>query len=95
MATGRICGDRAHMRHMDHAERTRQLTAHLRAALLLSRANQYPSALVVIRSALEHHLMDRLVFLANRDLRIIPKVKKVDVPDSMASDSSARRSTLL
>lgn len=74
-----VPGDVAHMQHMDHAARAGQLAGHLRATLLLSDAHHYPSALVVVRSALEHHLMDRLVFLANKDLRIISKVKKVDL----------------
>src|SRR5688500_12008335 len=51
--------DTAHMQHMDHAKRVRQLAHHLRAVLLLSEANHYASALIVVRSALEHHLMDR------------------------------------
>ena len=72
-------GGVSHLQHMDHTKRAGQLAGHLRAALLLSEAHHYASALVVMRSALEHHLMDRLVFLANKDLRVVPKVKKDDV----------------
>jgi hypothetical protein len=74
-----VPGDTAHMQHMDHAKRARQLAHHLRAVLLLSEANHYASALIVVRSALEHHLMDRLIFLANRYIVTYTKVKKKDV----------------
>ena len=74
-----VPGDTAHMQHMDHAKRVRQLADHLRAVLLLSEANHYASALIVVRSALEHHLMDRLIFLANRYIVTYTKVKKKDV----------------
>jgi hypothetical protein len=75
-----VTGETAHMQHMDHAKRVRQLAHHLRAVLLLSEAHHYPSALVVVRSALEHHLMDRLIFLANRYIVTHTTVKKKDVP---------------
>ncbi len=71
-------GDVAHMQHMDHAKRAGQLAHHLRAALLLNDARYYPSALVVIRSALEHHLMDRLILLANRYIVVYTKSKQKD-----------------
>jgi hypothetical protein len=75
-----VPGDTAHMQHMDHAKRVHQLAHHLRAVLLLSEANHYASALIVVRSALEHHLMDRLIFLANRYIVTYTKVKKKDIP---------------
>ena len=75
-----VAGETAHMQHMDHAKRVRQLAHHLRAVLLLSEAHHYPSALVVVRSALEHHLMDRLIFLANRYIVTYTGVKRKDVP---------------
>lgn len=59
-------GDVVQMQHMDYAKRARQLAHHLRAALILNDSRYYPSALVVIRAALEHHLMDRLILLAKR-----------------------------
>lgn len=61
-----VHGPSMHMQHVDHAKRARQLGDHLRSVLILSDARRYPSALVLVRAALEHHLMDRLIFLANR-----------------------------
>lgn len=58
-------GGSMHMQHVDHAKRVRQLADHLRAVLDMSTAGHYASALVVVRAALEHHLLGRLLFLAN------------------------------
>jgi len=69
-------GSVMHMQHVEHAKRGHQLAGHLRAALLLSEAHHYPSAFVVLRAALEHHLMDRLIFLARRRILVYPKAKK-------------------
>lgn len=69
-------GTTSHMQHMDHVKRARQLAHHLRGALLLSDAHYYPSALVVVRAALEHHLMDRLIFLATRYVVTYTEVRK-------------------
>lgn len=69
-------GDAMHMQHVDHAKRARQLADHLRAVLALSDGLHYPSALVVVRAALEHHLMDRLIFLANRYVETYAGVTK-------------------
>lgn len=73
-----VHGNAVHMQHMDHAKRVRQLAEHLRAVLLLMEAHHYPSGLVVVRSALEHHLMDRLIFLATRRIVVYTGVKKKD-----------------
>ena len=73
-------GGTMHMQHVDYAQRAHQLAQHLRAALTLSDAHLYPSAMVVLRAALEHHLMDRLIFLATRHIVTYIKVKKADVP---------------
>jgi hypothetical protein len=69
-------GDTMHMQHADHATRAHQLAHHLRAALLLSEAHYYPSAFVVVRAALEHHLLDRLIFLARRRIVVYAKARK-------------------
>lgn len=71
-------GETTHMQHLDHAQRAHQLADHLRAALLLGDAHHYASALVVIRSALEHHLMDRLILLANRYIVTYTKARRKD-----------------
>jgi hypothetical protein len=78
-----VHGRTSHMQHMDHARRTRQLADHLRAVLALSDAGRYPSALVVVRTALEHHLMDRLIFLASRYVETY-SVRKPDIPKEEA-----------
>jgi hypothetical protein len=59
-----VLGRAEHMQHIDYRKRASQLADHLRAVLALSGARHYPSALVVVRAALEHHLMDRLIFLS-------------------------------
>jgi hypothetical protein len=61
-------GGTVHMQHVDFAKRGRHLSNHLGAARSLSRDGYYPSALVVVRAALEHHLLDRLLFLARHYL---------------------------
>lgn len=68
----------AHFAHMKFGERSRLLADHLTSALVLADSHHYPSALAVLRAALEHHLVDRLLFLANRYLQVYP-VKKEDV----------------
>lgn len=73
-----IQGKVGHMQHSDHAKRAQQLAHHLRAAMLLNDERYYPSALLVIRAALEHHLMDRLILLANRHIVTYTKAKKKD-----------------
>jgi hypothetical protein len=73
-----------HMQHLDHVKRARQLADHLRGVLALSDARRYPSALVVVRAALEHHLMDRLIFLANRHVEMYGGVTK----DTLAAEEA-------
>lgn len=73
--TGRV----AHMQHMDYAKRARQLAGHLRAVLALNETHHYPSALVVVRAALEHHLMDRLIFLSRLYVQTYGGIKKEQV----------------
>lgn len=59
-------GDTSHAWHMDWLDRGALLARHLSAALTLADANEYASALTVIRTALEHHLTDRLITSASR-----------------------------
>jgi hypothetical protein len=81
LASLSVHGRTMHEQHMEHARRTRQLADQLRAVLILNDAGRYASALVVVRAALEHHLMDRLIFLANRHVETYTGVKKADVPE--------------
>ena len=51
---------------MDWGDRLVNLSNHLGAILELTTARRYPSAFVVTRTALEQHLIDRLVFLGSK-----------------------------
>jgi hypothetical protein len=51
---------------MEWGDRLVNLSNHLGAILELTTARRYPSAFVVTRTALEQHLIDRLVFLATK-----------------------------
>lgn len=75
--------------HTKFAARSGELADHLSAAMLLSDARHYASALAILRTALEHHLADRLLFLANRYLQIYP-VKKVAIAAEEARLSSLK-----
>jgi hypothetical protein len=55
-----------HHQHDVFAERARSLAIYLSSALRLADADEYISAYAVLRAALEHHLMDRLLFVGNR-----------------------------
>jgi hypothetical protein len=73
-----VHGRVGHQQHNDYAQRVHQLAHHLRAVLQLNESGQYASALVVVRAALEHHLMDRLILLANRHIVTYTKAKRKD-----------------
>ena len=61
-----------YFQHMQYAERCRVLGNHLRGILDLSARYWYAAALAGTRTALEHHLIDRLLFLADRWVAEIP-----------------------
>ena len=52
--------------HLGFADRTNALAGHLEAVLVLANHGSHPSALALTRTALEHHLLDRLLLLADR-----------------------------
>jgi hypothetical protein len=64
-------GANAWTHHGELAERTEQLAGHLGAILALADDGRFPSALVVARTSLEHHLLDRLILLADRYEEIV------------------------
>jgi len=68
---GPASGASAWTHHGEFAERTVQLGSHLEAALALADDGRVPSALAVARTALEHHLLDRLLLLADRYEEIV------------------------
>jgi hypothetical protein len=65
----------AHHQHDVFAERARSLAIYLSSALRLADADEYVSAYAVLRAALEHHLVDRLLFVGNRYRRQYPANK--------------------
>jgi hypothetical protein len=76
---GRLLHGRVwHFEHGEFAERARSLAIYLSSALRLADADEYLSAYAVLRAALEHHLTDRLLFLANRYKQTYANVKKAD-----------------
>jgi hypothetical protein len=56
----------AHHQHDVFAERARSLAIYLSSALRLAEADEYIAAYAVLRAALEHHLVDRLLFVGKR-----------------------------
>lgn len=58
--------------HLQHAGRGRVLADHLRGMLALSSSRHYAATFAVARTALEHHLLDRLLFLGDRWVRDYP-----------------------
>lgn len=71
-----VPGRVAHHQHYVFAERARSLSIYLSSALRLGDAEEYIAAYGVLRSALEHHLTDALLFLANRYKRQYLAVKE-------------------
>jgi hypothetical protein len=78
-----------HAQHTKFAERSRHLADHLRAAMLLSDHGHYASALVTIRTARDHHLIDRLLSLADRSVQVY-SVNKTDLSDEEARLASLK-----
>jgi hypothetical protein len=69
-------GDVAHAQHFDFAVRALALRMFLRPALDLALQDEYVAAFALLRGALEHHLTDRLLFLARRYKVVFTKVKR-------------------
>jgi hypothetical protein len=61
----------AWVHHGEFARRTEQLPGHLEGTLALAEEGRFPSAFAVARTALEHHLLDRLLLLADRYEEIV------------------------
>ena len=71
--SGRLqhANDIEYAQHGDFADRARNLAVYLRAALLLASTDAYAPAFALVRTALEHMLVDHLVFSGQRHVRII------------------------
>jgi hypothetical protein len=78
---------------MQHAERCRVLADHLRGVLALSAGHHYAAALALTRTALEHHLLDRLLFLANRTIQERTGLKPQDAPAEEARLAALKAGT--
>lgn len=63
-------GDVSHQWHTDFAIRAQRLSLHLTAILRLVEIEAYSSAFALLRTALEHHLVDQLVFLGRRYVQV-------------------------
>ena len=71
-------GPVAHQQHDDFAERALSLEIYLSSALRLWSEHEYPPSFTVLRAALEHQLVDRLLFLGRRYRRDYRGVSKSD-----------------
>jgi hypothetical protein len=83
------------VQHREFADRAALLGDHLRGALELAATHRYASAFVVVRTSLEHHLLDRLVFLATRFTHVysVP-LDKVDEEEQRLATVKATRPDL-
>jgi hypothetical protein len=70
-------GETEHMQHGDMADRARALANHLDAALRIADVNAYPSAFAVLRVALEHQLLDDLIFRGRRLVQLVGGITAV------------------
>jgi hypothetical protein len=77
-------GDVYHFQHGQFAERLESLHMYLAGALALTEQDLYMPTFGLLRSALEHHVQDHLLFLANRY-----KVTIEDVSDDKLRDWQA------
>ena len=59
------------LHHDDFGERSEQLAGHLEGILDLAGQGRFPSSLALARTALEHHVLDRLLLLADRYTEMI------------------------
>ncbi len=76
--------------HYDFADRALSLEGYLSAALTLAMAGSYMPSLALLRSALEHQLVDQLLFLGRRYKRVIKEVKRTDF-DAWHQDWKSRK----
>lgn len=74
-------GEVMHYQHTQFAERVWSLHTYLQGALALVELNLYMPAFATLRSALEHHVQDHLLFLGNRYTATVR-----DVPDETLAE---------
>jgi hypothetical protein len=64
-------GASAWMHHGQFPERTEHLAGRLAAILVLAEEGRFASSMAVARTALEHHIIDRLLLLPDRYVAIV------------------------
>lgn len=69
-----VRGDVHHVQHDDMADRARAFGDHLRSSVRLAQDDSYPSSFALLRVALEHQLLDTLIFRGRRYVRIFADV---------------------
>jgi hypothetical protein len=69
-------GDVSYQQHYDFALRSRWLSYLLDGVLTLVRSEAYPSSFAVLRSAIEHHVIDLLLFLGDRYQQVFTGVSE-------------------
>jgi len=67
-------GGSQQFQHNEFAWRVRLLGNCLTSALRAASANEYPAALALLRTALDHQIFDRLLFLASRHVQVLEGV---------------------
>lgn len=67
-------GEVAHQQHYVFSQRAESLSLYLQAALDLVSGHLYPPAFAVLRGALEHQVIDTLVFLGGRYVHVVQGV---------------------
>ena len=79
----------AWMHHGEFAERTEHLAGHLAAIVALADKGRFASSMAVTRTALEHHIIDRLLLLADRYVEIVRPEDPATI-DQWEADWAAR-----
>ena len=70
----RHSNDTEHLQHREFARRARLLALYLSQALQAAAATAYPAAFALLRSAIDHRLFDRLLFLGSLHEVVVPGV---------------------
>jgi hypothetical protein len=72
----RPIGDAEQLQHREFASRARLLAMYVEQALRATEVSAYPAAFALLRTALEHRLFDRLLFLASVHTQVIEGVSE-------------------
>lgn len=86
-------GDTSHHQHYVFSDRARAILSYLQPAVELAEATWYEAAFATCRAALEHHLVDMLLFLGDRYRRRLPNVTAEEYERLRASKAADDRGT--